>query len=410
MVATIVMAVVAVVGVLTATVVAMMCVRCVVVKEATAVAFKYLGGFAYLAMEFKDHYLDGVGTVWPGSGPNSFGDCWCIWRIGGWVFYIYPLVKPADYGEQNEPDKFGEGIYVRLGDITPEPRITEAETSGGIALNVKFVSTMRVVNPYRWLFPSPKDVNAQVVKRQDAILRSWVRSGDENHAQSARGDGKQLWIDIVTLGCKPVFEKIESDWGLKILENSIVVEDVGYDPEYQAALKAEKQAKLVAKATAVEAGSPIDQLMDQWIKDKATKLGITVLQATKDSHADRTWDAQITLYKDLILANSGNLTVFRNEVGSPNGGPLPAGLTYLSVGGTGGGAGVFVGGNRGGNRGGGRSGGRGDHGGGRNNDREGGFGGGSDNPVDNDRKTAADTFRQTGRWPEWWDPMKQQRR
>ena len=44
----------------------------------------------------------------------------------------------------------------------------------------------------------------------------------------------------------PVFDRVRSDWGLEIRPNSLVVEDVGYDPEYQAALKAESEAEFKA--------------------------------------------------------------------------------------------------------------------------------------------------------------------
>jgi hypothetical protein len=251
--------------------------RIVVVQEATAVAFKYLGQYAYCVMEFRGHHFDPNGSIISGLGANSIGSCWCIWRWGGWVFYIWPFVEPAKYADYNNPDKFGEGIYIHLGDITPEPFVAMAETKDpeNIPLNVKFVSTMRVVNPYRWLFSSPKDVNDQVVKRQNSVLRAWVRSGDQNHAQSARGNGSQLWSDLLALNCKPVFDKIENDWGLKILKNSIIVEDVGFDPDYQAALKAKSQAKLQVRASieettvrvmlavAIELGMTADELQEK---------------------------------------------------------------------------------------------------------------------------------------------------
>jgi len=78
---------------------------------------------------------------------------------------------------------------------------------------VEFVATMRVIDPYRWLFASPADVNNQVLKRLDSVLRAWVRSGDQNHAQSARGNGKKLWEEITTLDCLPVFEEVQRKMG-----------------------------------------------------------------------------------------------------------------------------------------------------------------------------------------------------
>jgi len=246
-------------------------VRVVVVQEATAVAFKFMGQFVYRAMSSTGHHFGGDGKICDGNGSKHFGRCWCIWKIGGWVFYLRPFVTVTRYEEQNSPDAFGHGIYVHLGDITPEPVVTAAETaeSENIPLTVKFVMTMRIIDPGLWLFRAPKDVNSQVVKRLDAALRSWVRSGDQRHAQAARGNGVQLWSDLIALGCMPIFEKIEQDWGLRILENSIIVEDVGYELDYQKSLQAASKAKLEANASVEETAGRI-------IRSIATELGMTV--------------------------------------------------------------------------------------------------------------------------------------
>jgi regulator of protease activity HflC (stomatin/prohibitin superfamily) len=105
-------------------------------------------------------------------------------------------------------------------------------------------------------------------------------------------------------------------------------------------------AKSLAEVVATQSGGPINILMDKWIKELASKLGISVADATQQAHRNGSWDAQLRLYKDLILANSDNLAVVRNEIGSPDGGPLPAGLQYISVGNGGGGLGIMANGRR----------------------------------------------------------------
>jgi len=384
-------------------------VRFVVVQEAKAVAFKFLGRFAYLAMEFKDYHFDSDGNIQTGPGSNNWGSCRCIWRIGGLVIYIHPLVKPANYAEQNNPDRFGEGIYVHLGDITPEPFVETAETAPpeNIGLNVKFVSTMRVVNPYRWLFPSPKDVNAQVVKRQNSALRAWVGSGDQKHVQQAKGNGVQLWSELVqpvddehpnALNCKPTFDKIENEWGLKILENSIIVEDVGYDPEYQKALKAKDQAKLQADASVEETAGRVlrsvarmsgvnvddpDELKG-FMKKLSDKPELRGKPALQGGYKEAFEYAEDQTKRDRA---GGGLQDFR--MGSADGTPLPGSLQYLSVGG-GGGMGVMMGGKKG---------------------KGGGDGKRPDEGKDDrDRWAAEETFKQAGQYPSWWDPQKKQRR
>lgn len=78
----------------------------------------------------------------------------------------------------------------------------------------------------------------------------------------------------------------------------------------------------------------------------------------------------------------------RNLIGSPDGSPLPSGLTYLSLGSSGG-AGVLVG----------NTGKRGDKGG-----KQGGAGA-TNPPSDNPEKAAERYFKRHGKYPNW-DPLK----
>jgi len=305
--------------------------RWVTVQEATAVAFKYLGRFVYCAMEFSGHHFEPDGSIALGTGPNGYGSCWCIWRWGGCVFYLRPFVKPANYNDYNDPDGFGQGVYVRLGDEASNPYTSTAETtekttgpeasSGSVALNVEFTSKMRVVNPYKFLFVAPRNVIKEAVEdRQAGVLRAWINSGDRKHAQAAKGNGAQLWAELDLLKLLPAFDEARNDWGLDVVPNSIVVKEVGFDPKYQAALESESQEKLLARAKAAQVGGPINLLMDQWIRSQADdRPDKSVDEARKAARADGSWERQSRLYKDLILANSGNLDVNRIEVGAPDG-------------------------------------------------------------------------------------------
>lgn len=240
-------------------------VGCVTVRNATATAFEALGRFVYCAMELTGHHFDPNGFVEkdaiPGIGPNIFGSgSMLIFRIFGWVFYLKPFVRPVPYRDKSDDDGFGEGFAVRLNEIQQELSLVKAETAApeNIALNVSYVAVMRIVNPYLYLYIAPKDAKKQIISRIDAALRGWVRSGTDEHAQTAKGNGQALWAELTAttptqqnpnpLNCWPVFNRIETDWGVEILEESIIVKDIDYDAEYQAALKAEQQAKLQAKA------------------------------------------------------------------------------------------------------------------------------------------------------------------
>lgn len=252
--------------------------RVATVKEGFYVAFKKQGGFVYGAMEFKGFHLEPDGTIVAGPGDDHHGSCDLIWRWGGWVFYLWPFVAPAKYSDYNDPaDGFGEGIYVRLGDVASNPYTAEAETTepaigadekpGSVAVSVKFTSKMRVVHPQRFLFRSPRNVIKEAVEdRQDGVLRALIFSGSVADIQSAKGNGKALWTKLGPgkLDLLGAFDEARNEWGLDIVENSIVVKQVDVDPEYQKALKAKSQQTLLADGEAARIYGPIKKGVDNY--------------------------------------------------------------------------------------------------------------------------------------------------
>ncbi len=271
--------------------------RIVIVQEATAASFKYLGKRVYTALEFTGYHFrpDMSGficcddTINPKENrPINIGGCWCIWRIGGWIFYLWPLVSPAKYESHNDPtDGFGGGVLVQLNDVTSDLICTGAQTKDPENVNLDVVAkvTRRVVNPIHYLYISPRDVARQTIDRLDAVLRAWIKCGFRQHAQEARGDGVRLWNELVqendTPSAAPIFDGITERWGMEIQTNSIVILKISEDSAYTAALKAKSEADLLAQAEAARLGGPVKIMMDQWVKDEAARLGVTEKVAVK---------------------------------------------------------------------------------------------------------------------------------
>jgi len=220
-----------------------------VVRNGTATAFETLGRFSYLAIELAGYCFDANDYIIVGQGRKSMGDGGMI-RIFGLVFYIRGLMKPILYRDKSEDDGFGSGYSVFLNQMQEELVLAKAETASpeNVALDIKYVVKWRIANPYLYLYMAPKDAKKQIINKLHAVVRAWVKSGTENHAQSAKGDGVQFWKDLVSIGCEAIFDEVESQWGLEIIKDSIIVTDIGYDADYQEALKAESQVKLQAKA------------------------------------------------------------------------------------------------------------------------------------------------------------------
>jgi hypothetical protein len=232
------------------------------VTEATAVVFLFMGQYLCTVITLQGNYIGADGFIRLGVGPRRSGKSWSwifVWRFGGWVIYIWPFVKPAKYNDYNESDRFGENSHVRLADTASDINLIQAETSDGIALNIKGVETRRVVNPELYLLRSPRDVQFRVTQREDTAIRSWVRSGDEHHAQQARGNGEALWNELFgpTLNCQPVFASFRNRWGVEVVPRSILIGDVGYDGDYQKALSSKRQQELLAEGEGARLFRPV---------------------------------------------------------------------------------------------------------------------------------------------------------
>lgn len=370
----------------------------VVVGEATSVSFQYLGGFACKIMEFAGHHYDDNGFVVLGNGATRYGKCWAVWRYRGLVLYIRFLVKPTLYEEKNDPDGLGAGYAVFLNDQPGELLLIKAETSeknedgedaGSIALDVAVEFIQKITNPYLYQFVAPKDAKKRILKRLEAALRAFIKSGDEPHAQNAKGNGEALWAELMNpngLCCQPLFEQIQG-WGYEIIPKSIVIADINYNLNYQDALEAEKRERLNAKGTQARIFDPIMAVLPDGAKLSSDQA--VMLRALDLSPGYSAQNNQSTQKLEVDVHSAGQPV-------NPQFGGVVAAAEVV------GDAIARAMGKRGPVRPQSEGGSKADS----KKDKSGGKPGGGQS----DREVAAETYRTTGQWPDWWDPMKQQRK
>lgn len=247
-------------------------IKVVKVQEATAVAFKYLGSYRYCAMELKGHHFDCKGFIEADDethhGLNNIGGCWCVWRTGGWVFYLRWLVEPTTYTHQNDEDGFGKDFAVYLHQIQRDFVLQNAETKEGeeIPLNLKAAYKMKVVNVYLFLFISPANVIAKVTEIMEAITRGWVKGNEYETIQNVKTDGGKMWKQLGA-DAQSTIEMIKDEWGLEILTESILIMDVGLTSEDQQAFAERKRQKLRTAAAAQE-------IVGGMLENAAVTLGV----------------------------------------------------------------------------------------------------------------------------------------
>ena len=304
------------------------------VREAKAIAFEYQGAFRHMDMELVGHHFEITADlktfVCKGLGTKSYGDCWCIWRWGGWIFYIPWFVKPTKYEDQNKlGDGFGDGYDVFLNEIQREIVVTVL-TTDGVTINVKARCRFQVVGPYLFLFVAPKDVVDQALEVVRGATRSCLVLHTAEQVQqlastiTTPAKVTSLWSEIQdNPKSKKAIADIHDAWGIQVIDDSTSIVSVEYDPKYQAALEAKSRSELEALGETARIYSPV-------IAAKAA--GIDAADAVE--------------LRKMALAGDNASYAKQDNSNSYHG--LPPGLTYFGSGGGGGGKlGVFAGGGQG---------------------------------------------------------------
>ena len=214
------------------------------IQNGTAVIFtSELDGGTYVGLEMIGFSLDSncfiIKTPAGCQDQKEFGKCRLMVRFGRLVLYIKRFVKFV--------------VEIPLKQIQLDMFLKQAETAApdNLGLNVKFVALAEPTNPYLVYYKAPANVALEANKRSDGSLRGWVKSGNDEHVQKAKGNGVALWDELVhpdKLNCLSVFEKMETDWGYRIIPESIIVADVMYDERTQNALDEKRQNELEGEA------------------------------------------------------------------------------------------------------------------------------------------------------------------
>ena len=172
-----------------------------------------------------------------------------------------------------------------------------------------------------------------------------------------KGNGERLWKELVeepanpenpapddpALNCGPTIKKMKKDWGLEIVENSIMAQDIGYDPDYQQAMQAKSKADLIADGD-------VQATAGRVIKTVAESAGLTVEQLKIKLSGDPTlrgksateggFKEAFSFAEDIVKRDrAGDLTDLRigSVDGTPINGDLAGAAAFATLFGRGGG-------------------------------------------------------------------------
>jgi hypothetical protein len=232
------------------------------VDESTAKAFVRKGEVTKIAMVWKGHRLDRGNVVeeddeeWHPLGGLRF-----VGFRGLDEVYRYRMrwrdLQLIDGGERSEfHDKILDYILVRPDVYFTDIEKAETKPPERIPLDIQFLITIRVINPFKALFDAPPNWNENVMMRLNALFRDWVGIKTMDEILELREEPEKMWEEFEN---DPLLSLFNDEWGIKI--EAIQIRDVGLAPGYEEPAAMEKLMELKAKGVAAETiGTVVEML------------------------------------------------------------------------------------------------------------------------------------------------------
>jgi regulator of protease activity HflC (stomatin/prohibitin superfamily) len=285
------------------------------VEEGTAKAVMKLGKFQKIIFQWEGHWMDKNWNIWrekedeipaevyrelyPDMGEKEIEEKrkkpseedLKLWRLkeekkirgriagGLWFYGLWPIHRihtyPLRWTELHriaEKERSIEKVQFHeetLDRVLLKPavywtKIFVAETvpPERIPVDVEVLVTMKVFNPYEFLFVAPPTPIEDILARIDALIRERIAHLTVDELLQVKAE--MLWegwkarrddeeIEIPALKEEKLIKETLEKWGVKIVEKGVDIKRIDLPPEYSAALAREKQLTLEARARKVEA-------------------------------------------------------------------------------------------------------------------------------------------------------------
>jgi regulator of protease activity HflC (stomatin/prohibitin superfamily) len=248
-------------------------VRFTIVKEGTAQALMKAGAFYKIIFQWENHWMDVEWNIWRKKEKKKRKESKLYGQIlGGLYVYLWPFYKiykyPLRWTDLRRVEEVGEKIektqfhdeelkHVMLKPAVYWTKIFKVETlpPERIPLDIEILITMRILNPFLFLFIAPPTPLEDVLARIDALMRARVSMLTVDEFIALKGKSETLWEGgegIVGLKDEKLIKKTLPKWGLQIAKQGIDIKSIGLPPEYQKAGAAKKEQEMRAAGRAEE--------------------------------------------------------------------------------------------------------------------------------------------------------------
>ncbi|MBL7150262.1 MAG: hypothetical protein ISS84_01420 [Candidatus Pacebacteria bacterium] len=118
-----------------------------------------------------------------------------------------------------------------------------------IPVDIGILITMRIINPYNFLFIAPPTPLEDVLARIDALMRARVSMLTVDELIALRSKSEVLWDgeeEVTGLKDEKLIKETLPKWGLEIAEKGVDIKSIGLPPEYQKAAAAKREQEMIA--------------------------------------------------------------------------------------------------------------------------------------------------------------------
>ncbi len=251
-------------------------IRITIVEEGTAKAVMVFGKFSKIIFQWENHWMDYNWNIWrelEEDSPDKKSEKKVKGRLfGGLWIYFWPFQKIHRYKhrwtdirlkdsemkvEFHEEKNFD---HVLLKPAVYAFKLTAVETKPPerIPVDVLVLVTLRIRNPYLFLFVAPPTPLEDALARVSAETRALVTGCFIDELLQLKGES--LWT--LLRGAKVIEETLQK-WGIKLAEKGIEIREIDLPPQYQRAAGAKKEEELKAAGRAAQAVGAVIEMIAQ---------------------------------------------------------------------------------------------------------------------------------------------------
>lgn len=233
------------------------------IEEGTAIAITSFGGFQRIIFQWEDHWMDENWNIWKkGEEGGKEKKMWGHIFGGLFVYGIRGIHEVHKYNsrwtdihttkEGKTEFRSNEEVldHVLLKPAVYALQLSKIETAPPerIPIDVLALNTMRIGNPYKFLFIAPPTPIEDVLARISALMREVITAKKIDEILELKGE--KLWTEEkenVLKGAKLIEDTLKK-WGLELADRGIEIKDIDFPIEYQNAIALQSKMRFEAEA------------------------------------------------------------------------------------------------------------------------------------------------------------------